>query len=365
MRKNSSKKFINIFRNKKILITGHTGFKGSWLTLCLKYLGANILGISKNIPTVPSNFVVSNINKNVKSMSFDIKDFNKVKKTVKKFEPDFIFHLAAQSLVGTSYEKPLETWSSNLIGTINILESIRDTKKKITIIMITSDKAYKNIEKKSGYKETDILGGEDPYSASKSSAEFAIGSYFKSFLKNKKNIKLGVARAGNVIGGGDWSKDRLIPDCVRSWSRKKKVLIRNPSSTRPWQHVLEAVWGYVFFASKLKYNKNLNGHAFNFGPKSKKNYSVSELLKMMRKYWSDAHYSYPKKKKKKFSESKLLKLNCTKARKLLKWQSVLNFNETANLTIEWYYNFYFKNKNMEKISQEHIKQYEKFFNKRN
>lgn len=186
MKKNHSKILKKIFKNKKVLITGHTGFKGSWLSLCLRYLGANVLGISNNIPSSPSNFLSSDINKIVKSRTFDIKKMEKIKVVINKFQPDFIFHLAAQSLVGTSYEKPLITWNSNLMGTVNILETLKELKKKITIVMITSDKSYKNVEKKSGYKETDLLGGEDPYSASKSATEIAINSYFKSFLKKKK-----------------------------------------------------------------------------------------------------------------------------------------------------------------------------------
>ena len=229
--------FEKVFKNKKIIITGHTGFKGSWLTLSLKNLGAKILGISSNIPTKPSNFIVSKINRDSNNVKLNIKDGKKINRVIKKYKPDFIFHLAAQSLVSTSYKNPRNTWETNLLGTLNILESVKNLKKKTTVIIITSDKAYKNVEKKSGYKETDILAGVDPYSASKSSAELVIQSYFNSFLLKNNNVDLGIARAGNVIGGGDWSEDRLIPDCVRSWSRKKKVLIRNPKSTRPWQHV--------------------------------------------------------------------------------------------------------------------------------
>ena len=364
MKKNHTEILKKVFKSKKVLITGHTGFKGSWLSLCLRYLGANVLGISKNIPSSPSNFLSSNIDKIVKSKTLDIKKIDKIKAAINRFQPDFIFHLAAQSLVGVSYEKPLITWNSNLMGTVNILETLKEFKKRVTVVIITSDKSYKNVEKKSGYKETDLLGGEDPYSASKSAAEIAINSYFNSFLKKKKNINIGIARAGNVIGGGDWSKDRLIPDCIRSWSKKRKVEIRNPNSTRPWQHVLEAVWGYVFFAYKLKLNNKLNGQAFNFGPKSKKNYKVSELLKVIQSYWSDVNYNYPKNRKK-FNESKLLKLNCSKAKKLLKWESVLNFNETAKLTADWYYSYYFKNKRTQAISLDQIKNFEKIFNQRN
>ena len=285
-----------IFKNKKVIVTGHTGFKGSWLTLCLKYLGAEVLGISKNIPTKPSNFISSKVYKGIKSKKINIKDFKKVKKIINQFKPDFIFHLAAQSLVNTSYKDPRDTWQTNLIGTINVLESIRYLNKRVIAVIITSDKAYKNVEKKEGYKETDLLGGEDPYSASKSSAEIAIQSYYKSYLKRKKNIFLGVARAGNVIGGGDWSKDRLIPDCVRAWSKGKTVFIRNPKSTRPWQHVLEAVWGYIFFSAKLNFISNLNGQAFNFGPNTSKNFKVIDVIKVIKKYWSHINYIVQNKK---------------------------------------------------------------------
>ena len=344
-----------IFKNKKVIVTGHTGFKGSWLTLCLKYLGAEVLGISKNIPTKPSNFISSKIN---------IKDFKKVKKIINQFKPDFIFHLAAQSLVNTSYKDPRDTWQTNLIGTINVLESIRYLNKRVIAVIITSDKAYKNVEKKEGYNETDLLGEEDPYSASKSSAEIAIQSYYKSYLKRKKNIFLGVARAGNVIGGGDWSKDRLIPDCVRAWSKGKTVFIRNPKSTRPWQHVLEAVWGYIFFSAKLNFKSNLNGQAFNFGPNTSKNFKVIDVIKVIKKYWSHIKYIVQNKKQKKFHESSLLKLNCKKAKKNLKWKTVLSFEETIKMTAFWYKNFYKNKKKIREISIDQINQYDVIFKRR-
>ncbi len=353
-----------IFKNKKVIVTGHTGFKGSWLTLCLKYLGAEVLGISKNIPTKPSNFISSKVYKGIKSKKINIKDFKKVKKIINQFKPDFIFHLAAQSLVNTSYKDPRDTWQTNLIGTINVLESIRYLNKRVIAVIITSDKAYKNVEKKEGYKETDLLGGEDPYSASKSSAEIAIQSYYKSYLKRKKNIFLGVARAGNVIGGGDWSKDRLIPDCVRAWSKGKTVFIRNPKSTRPWQHVLEAVWGYIFFSAKLNFISNLNGQAFNFGPNTSKNFKVIDVIKVIKKYWSHIKYIVQNKKQKKFHESSLLKLNCKKAKKNLKWKTVLSFEETIKMTAFWYKNFYKNKKKIREISIDQINQYDVVFKRR-
>ena len=336
-------KIFETFRGKKILITGHTGFKGSWLTIWLKLYGANILGISKNIPTSPSIFKILNVGKKVNNKFFDIKDLKKLKRIINKFKPDYIFHLAAQSLVKKSYSSPLETWKTNLIGTVNLLDSLKNYNKKVTVILITSDKSYKNVEKKEGYKETDVLFGIDPYSASKSSADIAIQSYFNSYFKNKKNILIAVARAGNVVGGGDWSKDRLIPDCIRAWSKGKSVQIRNPNSTRPWQHVLEAVWGYIILAVKLNTDKKVNGEAFNFGPNTKKNFKVIECLKVIKKYWPTVKWKIKHGNLKKYKESGLLKLNSQKAKRELKWNTVLNLEETMKMTALWYRNYYKKN----------------------
>ena len=333
----------NYFKRKKILITGHTGFKGSWLSLCLHDMGAKILGISNGIPTKPSHFGSSILKNKIKSKNFDISNKKKLEKTVYKFKPDYIFHLAAQSLVKKSYSSPLETWKTNLIGTVNLLDSLKNYNKKVTVILITSDKSYKNVEKKEGYKETDVLFGIDPYSASKSSADIAIQSYFNSYFKNKKNILIAVARAGNVVGGGDWSKDRLIPDCIRAWSKGKSVQIRNPNSTRPWQHVLEAVWGYIILAVKLNTDKKVNGEAFNFGPNTKKNFKVIECLKVIKKYWPTVKWKIKHGNLKKYKESGLLKLNSQKAKRELKWNTVLNLEETMKMTALWYRNYYKKN----------------------
>ena len=246
-----------IFKNKKVIVTGHTGFKGTWLSLWLNTMGAKVLGISKNIPTDPSHFKSINLKKKIKNSKINICNYNKLSNVFKKYQPDFVFHLAAQSLVKKSYLNPIETWHSNTIGTLNVLESLKQIKKKVYVVIITSDKSYKNLEISRGYKEDDLLGGKDPYSASKGSAEFAIQSYIKSFFSNKKNnVFISVARAGNVIGGGDWSTDRLIPDCIKSYSNNKVAAIRSPNSTRPWQHVLEVIYGYLTLASKIYLDKN-------------------------------------------------------------------------------------------------------------
>ena len=270
------------FKNKTVIITGHTGFKGSWLTLLLIHLGAKVIGISNEIPSRPSFFKILQINKKIKDLRIDIRNLNKVKNAFKLYKPDYVFHLAAQSLVKKSFNKPFYTFSTNFDGTLNILESLRNIKNQCISVIITSDKSYKNFEIDRGYKESDILGGDDPYSASKGSAELVIQSYCKSFFQ-KGNKKIGIARAGNVIGGGDWSEDRLVPDCIKSWSRKKKVILRNPKSTRPWQHVFEAIFGYLILAIKLKKNSQLHGEAFNFGPNNKDNKSVLDVVLEMKK----------------------------------------------------------------------------------
>lgn len=229
------------FKNKRVLIIGNTGFKGSWLTFWMQYYEAKVLGISLNIPTNPSNFKILNLEKKNRYKKIDIRNFNKLKKQILDFKPDFIFHLAAEAIVKKAYKNPKYTWETNTIGTINVLECISKLKKNIIAVVITSDKVYKNLEIKRGYKENDELGGVDPYSASKSAADIAIQSYYFSQLQQKKNIKICIARAGNVIGGGDWSEGRLIPDCIKKWSKNEIVSIRNPNSTRPWQHVLDVL----------------------------------------------------------------------------------------------------------------------------
>lgn len=340
---------FNFFKDKKVIITGHTGFKGSWLTLFLKIMGANILGISFSYPTSPLHFKVCKELKNIKSKKIDIRNFNKLKNTISNFKPDYIFHLAAQPIVSDSVKNPLKTWSSNTIGTINILEILKNYNNRVYVVIITSDKVYYNFEKKGAYKETDILGGKDPYSASKASAEIAIKSYFETYLKAKKNINLAVARAGNVIGGGDWSEGRLIPDCVRAWSKKNTVKIRSPLSTRPWQHVMEVVYGYILLALKLRRNKSINGEAFNFGPSSNKDYRVIDCLKKIKIFWPSIKWK--KSNSKVFKEAGLLKLNSKKTLKILKWKTILNFNETIKLTAQWYKSFYSKKSEIITTSQ--------------
>ena len=307
--------FENFFLNKRVLITGHTGFKGSWLCLWLYLIGAKVIGVSKGLPTKPSHYEKLKIRNKIRDIRLDIRNLRKLKVVFKKYKPDFVFHLAAQSLVKKSYDHPVDTFTSNSIGTLNVLECIKGL-KKCTSVIITSDKSYKNLEIERGYHENDILGGVDPYSASKASAELIIKSYYECYFKKNKSQLIAVARAGNVVGGADWSKDRLIPDCMKAWSKNKKVNIRNPNSTRPWQHVLEALHGYLILAKNLKKNSKLNGEPFNFGPRLSQNKSVKSLLEEMKINWHNVKWKVIKNKKNVY-ESKLLKLNSLKAEKKL------------------------------------------------
>ena len=344
---------FKIFKNKKVLITGHNGFKGSWLTIWLNILGAKVIGISLKDTNKNNHFNLVRKKIEVKSYYFDIRDKNKVEKIILKEQPDYIFHLAAQSLVFKSVLNPRFNWETNVLGLLNVLESISKLKKKCYGIIITSDKCYKNLEQKKGYKENDILGGVDPYSASKASAEILFHSYYQTFILNKKkNIKLCTARAGNVIGGGDWSNYRLIPDCMKMWLNNKTPIIRNPNSTRPWQHVLEALSGYLTLALEMTKNDRISGTSFNFSSDKIKNIIVLNFLKKINKKWPSIKWKI--KNKHKFYESSLLQLNNSKAKKILNWRAKLNINETISFVVDWYKHFNDDKNNTFLISQQQI-----------
>ena len=321
-------------------------------------LGANVYGFSKDIPTNPSNFICTNIDREITHTNGDINDKQKIRKVFKKFKPEIVFHLAAQPLVRKSYKEPLKTFETNILGTANILECIKESSFVKAGVMITSDKAYRNQEWIWGYRENDLLGGDDPYSASKGCAELIINSYCESFFKEGPYIAS--TRAGNVIGGGDWAKDRIIPDAIRAWSKNKSVIIRHPESTRPWQHVLEPLSGYLLLG-KLLYQrgKNYSGQSYNFGPSNLDDHSVKDVLNSLKQYWTDASWLVEKNKTV-AKESVLLKLSCDKALKVLGWKSVFSFDETMQMTALWYKSFY-ENKKMDMLefSFDQIKIYEK------
>ena len=353
--------FDKIFTGKTIIITGHTGFKGSWLCTWLHHLGANITGISNDIVSDPSNYSASSVSSFVNDYRVDIRDTSKVASIIKEVQPDFVFHLAAQALVRPSYESPIETMTTNAIGTANVLDALRFVDKKIVAIMITSDKAYDNVEWVWGYRETDRLGGKDPYSASKGMAELAVRSYVDSFFNvPDSNIRVGITRAGNVIGGGDWAVDRIVPDCMEAWANSETVDIRSPHATRPWQHVLEPLSGYLCLAENLYLNDQNHGKAYNFGPPADQNYPVSELINEMSKYWNQIKWKDISKDAEHVHEASLLKLNCDKALFDLRWHSALQFEETVKMTVEWYKEYYqHPNQSMYDFTVSQIKVYTK------
>ena len=343
---------------KTVLITGHTGFKGSWLTAWLIKIGANVVGISLDPPTEPSHFKAMGVSQRIKDLRIDIRYTNLIQEAILDIKPDFVFHLAAQALVKKSYERPIETWQTNVIGTLNILEALRKLKNRCNVVIITSDKCYKNKEQSSGYIETDELGGIDPYSASKAAAEIAISSYINNFFTLEESlVRIATARAGNVIGGGDWALDRIIPDCVKNWSQNLSVNLRNPNATRPWQHVLEPLSGYLELALALENDLELHGEAFNFGPQDGEDYSVFELVEEMSIHWDKAIWRDALKISNQHHESTLLKLNCNKALRFLDWHTTMNFKETIKMTAEWYQSFYSNSEQILDVTNEQIEKY--------
>lgn len=340
-KKNKDMAFNNVYQGKKVMITGNTGFKGSWLSTWLLMLGAEVYGYSKDIPTHPSMFEVLKLSEKHHHCFGDIRDKKQMDEYVQQVKPDFIFHLAAQAIVSTSYEEPFDTVTTNVVGTASVLEAIRNITWCCTCVVITSDKAYDNVEWIWGYRETDAMGGKDVYSGSKGGAELVIKCYWKSFIRKMTNIKFGVARAGNVIGGGDWAKDRIVVDCVNAFSQGKTVEIRSPKATRPWQHVLEPLSGYLTLGQYLFENKVENGEPFNFGPRAEQTKTVFELVQDLSELWGlDKNDAVKLTDNIPFEEATLLKLNCDKALAYLNWHSTLHYEQCVLLIAEWYKTFY-------------------------
>ncbi|WP_299979406.1 CDP-glucose 4,6-dehydratase [Desulfobacula sp.] len=328
--------FNDIYLNKKVLVTGHTGFKGSWLSLWLKSIGAEICGYSLGLPTRPNHYELLKLN--IKSVTADILNKEKLKKTFLKFQPEIVFHLAAQPLVRRSYLEPVDTFMTNIMGTVNILETCRSCESVQAIINITSDKCYENKEWIWGYRESDPVGGHDPYSASKACSEIVTTAYRNSFYDNKTLIA--TARSGNVIGGGDWAEDRLIPDIVKARSNNKHVEIRNPQATRPWQHVLEPLSGYLQLGQKLLEKNKDFAEAWNFGPADTGNLSVEYILNSLKKHL-DIKVKFTKINPD-LHEANHLKLDCSKAHSKLNWKPVWNNEEMISHTALWYKQYYEK-----------------------
>ncbi len=349
-----------MYKNKNVVVTGHTGFKGSWLVAWLKQMGALVTGIALDPPSIPSHYDASKLGEGIQDHRIDIRNVGAIEQVILEAKPDFLFHLAAQPIVGASYDDPIETWTTNVMGTISVLEALRKVDHKCAAVIITSDKCYDNVEWEWGYRENDALGGPDPYSASKGAAELAIRSYVKSYFSSDNNtVRIASARAGNVIGGGDWAANRIVPDCVESWSRNQIVELRNPHSTRPWQHVLEPLGGYLQLGALLSQHPNLHGEAFNFGPQAQQNHSVLELVKQMSRSWSEVRWAECEPQSSQFYESGLLKLNCDKALHFLNWHAVLDFEETVALTADWYRSFYADPSSIQDLTHKQINDYAK------
>jgi CDP-glucose 4,6-dehydratase len=334
--------FGGVYKKRKVLLTGHTGFKGSWLALWLKNIGADVTGYSLDPPSTPNHYDLLNLD--IASFIGDIRDPKNLQEIFFSVQPEIVFHLAAQPLVRSSYNNPVETFETNVMGTINVLEAARQTGSVRAIVNITSDKCYENREWIWGYRENDPMGGYDPYSASKGCAELAANSYRNSFFNPddyeiKHHILLASARAGNVIGGGDWAEDRLIPDIMRAAGKKEKVIIRNPHATRPWQHVLEPLSGYLMLGQKLLEGKKEIAGGWNLGPNDVSNMCVEDVVSHVRSGWEKVDYEirggpdFP-------HEASFLKLDCSKAHTKLKWRPVWDIDKTLEMTVRWYKEFY-------------------------
>ncbi|MEM3713881.1 MAG: CDP-glucose 4,6-dehydratase [Nitrososphaeria archaeon] len=333
--------FNDFYKNKTVLVTGHTGFKGSWLSIWLLKLGANVIGYALNPYTQDDNFVVTDLSHKMIDIRGDVRDFEKLNSVIDTHKPDAIFHLAAQPIVRLSYDIPKETIETNVMGTTNVLEAFRRSNAKVLII-ITSDKSYENKEWIWGYRENDPVGGYDPYSASKGASELIASAYIRSFF-NPENFKshgkvVTTVRAGNVIGGGDWAKDRIMTDCIKALEEDKPIEVRNPQSIRPWQHVLEPLNGYLLLGSKMLDDPIKYSGAWNFGPDPESIITVKEVVEKVIKCYGKGTWKNVSNSNE-LHEAKLLNLDTSKARFVLGWKPKLNVDEAIKMTVEWYKNY--------------------------
>ncbi len=325
----------NFWKGKKVYLTGHTGFKGSWLSLWLQNMGAIVKGYSLDVNTEPALFIKANVAAGMESEIGDIRDLEQITKSMVSFNPDILIHMAAQPLVRLSYKEPIDTYTTNVIGTVNVLEAARKCINLKAIVAVTTDKCYENKEREEGYKENEPMGGYDPYSSSKGCAELVTSAYRRSFFNLENSASLASARAGNVIGGGDWAEDRLIPDIIRAFEKSEPVMIRNPLSTRPWQHVLEPLSGYLILAQELFLNGGNFAEGWNFGPKDEDCKPVSWILDQLVSNWGN-NASWILDKKNIPHEAVFLKLDCSKAANRLKWNPKCNLQSTLKSIVDWH-----------------------------
>jgi CDP-glucose 4,6-dehydratase len=347
------------WRKRKVFLTGHTGFKGSWMALWLQSLGAHVVGYALPPPTHPNLFELADVNNGMESIQGDVLDLEHLRRAVREHRPEIVFHIAAQSLVRRSYEDPVGTYATNVLGTVHLLESFRDLPSVRAIVIVTSDKCYENRGDRRGHRETDRMGGDDPYSSSKASAELVTAAYRKSFLltgRNEARVGVGSARAGNVIGGGDWAADRLIPDVMRTTLEGRDLLIRNPHAVRPWQHVLDPLCGYLMLAEKLWQDPWRYSESWNFGPDESEVLSVSGVLERLSELWGPGikwrfdDVPHPQ-------ETQYLKLDCAKAKAELGWHPQWDLNSALEATIRWY-KAYQSHQDVRALAQEQIRSYQ-------
>lgn len=349
---------LEFYKNKKVFITGHTGFKGSWLSKILLMSGADVCGYSKEPNTEPSLYDIFNLQNHMKSIIGDIRNLEEIKKQIEIFKPEIVFHLAAQPIVRESYKDPVYTYETNVMGTVNLLEAIRNCDSVKSVVNITTDKVYKNNEWAWGYREIDELNGFDPYSNSKSCSELVTFSYINSFFNNNPNIAISTARAGNVIGGGDFSIDRIIPDCIRAAIEKSDIIVRNPNSIRPYQHVFEALSAYLIIAEKQYFNNKLASN-YNIGPDEDGCVTTEELVNQFCSYWGNDIKWKLKSENTLLHEANFLKLECSKIKNILGWKPKLKIDDSIKLTIDWTKS-YNARKDTDEISEKQIQNY--FFN---
>jgi len=347
------KKVLDVYKDRKVIITGHTGFKGSWLSIWLNYLGAEVVGISLEPRTKFDNFLLSGIKNKIIDYRADIRNINEIQNIFAKEKAEILFHLAAQPIVLESYQNPVYTYETNILGTVNVLESFRNSESLNIGVFISSDKCYDNKEWVWGYRENDSLGGFDPYSSSKGASELIINSYRNSFFKNN-NKYIASVRAGNVIGGGDWTPNRIVVDCIKSIEQNIPIQIRNPLAIRPWQHVLEPLGGYLLLGAKMMLEKGKYCEAWNFGPEQTDVKSVAYLIDRIIKHYGKGNV-IEKTEQQNFHEAQMLALEISKAKIMLGWKPMLDFEKAIEFTVEWYKKY--QTENVHQLCINQIKQY--------